>query len=349
MSFVDIHALRKSFGPVTALDGVDLTVERGSRTVVVGPSGCGKTTLLRLIAGFEVPDAGHIVIGGDTMAEGATAMPAHKRNIGIVAQDGCLFPHLTVAGNIVFGMTEEPSVKQSRAAELMEMVGLERSMLARRPDELSGGQQQRVALARALARKPRLMLLDEPFSALDTGLRAATRKAVGDVLKAEGIATLLVTHDQAEALTFADQLAVMRAGRLVQSGRPRDVYSRPADPATAAFLGEAIILPAGIRNGYADCALGRLPLSASGTPDGLVTIMLRPEQINVAEPDIGTREGAIRGRVVENSFRGSTGDVRIVLCDDENVLLNIEVPSLTDLSIGQEVDLGVTGTAHVFG
>ncbi|MGA1833350.1 ABC transporter ATP-binding protein [Rhizobium wenxiniae] len=345
MSFVDIQGLRKNFGPVVALDGIDLAVERGSRTVVVGPSGCGKTTLLRLIAGFEVADAGRIVIGGDTLADGASAMPAHKRNIGIVAQDGCLFPHLTVAGNIVFGMTEDQPVKQRRASELMEMVGLESSMLARRPDELSGGQQQRVALARALARKPRLMLLDEPFSALDTGLRAQTRKAIGDVLKEEGIATLLVTHDQAEALTFADQLAVMRGGRLVQSGRPRDVYSRPADPATAAFLGEAIILPAALHDGHAECVLGRLPLSAFGTSASRGTIMVRPEQIIVAGSD---SEEGIRGRVVETSFRGSTCEVRIVLHDDETVFLNLEISSSTDVFAGQEVNLSVSGMAHVF-
>ncbi len=349
MSFVDIQALRKSFGPVTALAGVDLTVERGSRTVVVGPSGCGKTTLLRLLAGFEAPDAGRIVIGGDVMAEGAAAMPAHKRNIGIVAQDGCLFPHLTVAGNIVFGMTEEPSLRQPRAEELMEMVGLERSMLTRRPDELSGGQQQRVALARALARKPRLMLLDEPFSALDTGLRAATRKAIGDVLKAEGIATLLVTHDQAEALTFADQLAVMRGGRLVQSGRPRDVYLRPADPATAAFLGEAIILSAELKDGHAHCILGRLPLTDAGSLARQGTIMVRPEQIRCVEPDAGAREGTIRGRVLETSFCGSTCELRIVLREDEAVVLALEVPSSADLIAGQQVDLRVSGTVHVFG
>ncbi|MBO0139789.1 ABC transporter ATP-binding protein [Agrobacterium sp. Ap1] len=348
MSFVEIQRLRKNFGPVVALDGIDLTVERGSRTVVVGPSGCGKTTLLRLIAGFEVADAGRIVIGGDTLADGVSAMPAHKRNIGIVAQDGCLFPHLTVAGNIVFGMTEEPSARQRRAAELMEMVGLERSMLVRRPDELSGGQQQRVALARALARKPRLMLLDEPFSALDTGLRAQTRKAIGNVLKEEGMATLLVTHDQAEALLFADQLAVMRGGILVQSGRPRDVYSRPIDPATAAFLGEAIVLPAEIADGYAHCVLGRLPLAASVAPARQVTIMLRPEQISVTEPGERACEREIRGRVVEAGFRGSTSDLRIVLRENENIVLNIEVPSSVDVIAGQEIALRVSGAAHVF-
>ncbi|AYD02240.1 ABC transporter ATP-binding protein [Neorhizobium sp. NCHU2750] len=354
MSFVDIRGLRKTFGPVTALDGIDLSVDRGSRMVVVGPSGCGKTTLLRLVAGFEAADAGAIVIGGETMVEGAAAVPAHKRNIGIVAQDGCLFPHLTVAGNIVFGMTDEMPVKERRAAELMEMVGLDRSMLARRPDELSGGQQQRVALARALARKPRLMLLDEPFSALDTGLRAATRKAVGDVLKAEGIATLLVTHDQAEALAFADQVAVMRGGRLAQVGSPREVYSRPADPQTARFLGEAIILPARLIGGQAECALGLLPADASdgaghGAVDGAGgarTIMLRPEQITLAEP--GARDGAIMVRIRDVRFRGSTCELQVVLHADENIAFAVEVPSRAAFAEGQDVALSVAGTAHVF-
>jgi iron(III) transport system ATP-binding protein len=343
MSFVEIRALRKQFGPVTALDGIDLDIAGGSRTVVVGPSGCGKTTLLRLIAGFEAADAGRITVDGEAVVDGAAAVPAHKRNIGIVAQDGCLFPHLSVAGNITFGMVEDAAVKQARAGELMEMVGLDRSMLTRRPDELSGGQQQRVALARALARKPRLMLLDEPFSALDTGLRAATRKAVGDVLRAEGIATLLVTHDQAEALAFADKVAVMRAGRLMQFGPPREVYGRPVDPATATFLGEAIILPARIGGGYADCALGRLPADAANGFAGQATIMLRPEQIGVREG-----EGCVRAKVTEASFRGSVCELRIVLCDDEAIALTIEVPSSRELSVGDEIGLQVSGRAHVF-
>jgi iron(III) transport system ATP-binding protein len=343
MSFVEIRALRKQFGPVTALDGIDLDIESGSRTVVVGPSGCGKTTLLRLIAGFEAADAGRIAIDGEVLVDGAAAVPAHKRNIGIVAQDGCLFPHLSVAGNITFGMTDEAAVKQARAAELMEMVGLERSMLARRPDALSGGQQQRVALARALARKPRLMLLDEPFSALDTGLRAATRKAVGEVLRAEGIATLLVTHDQAEALAFADKVAVMRAGKLMQFGPPREVYGRPVDPATAAFLGEAIILPARISESHADCVLGRLPADVAHGFLGEATIMLRPEQIGIAEG-----EGGVRARIAEVSFGGSVCELRIVLLNDPGMALTIEVPSLRNLSVGHEIGLRVSGSAHVF-
>jgi iron(III) transport system ATP-binding protein len=353
MSFLDIRGLRKSFGPVMALDGIDLAVDRGSRMVVVGPSGCGKTTLLRLIAGFDAADAGRIVIGGETIAEGPMVVAAHKRNIGIVAQDGCLFPHLTVAGNIVFGMTEDQSVKETRAAELMEMVGLDRSMLMRRPDELSGGQQQRVALARALARRPQLMLLDEPFSSLDTGLRAATRKAVGDVLRAEGIATLLVTHDQAEALAFADQVAVMRAGQLTQVGSPREVYSRPTDAATAMFLGDAIILPALVEKGHVDCALGRLPVDTADARDGARTIMLRPEQIGlvIGHSRCGDKEteGRILARVREVSFRGSTCELRVVLSTDENIAFTVEVPSFTEPSEGQDVALTVSGMAHVFG
>ncbi len=348
MSFVDVQALRKTFGTVTALDGIDLRVERGSRMVVVGPSGCGKTTLLRLIAGFDTPDAGRIAIGGDVMADGQAVVPAHRRNIGIVAQDGCLFPHLSVAGNIVFGMTEEQAVQRRRAQELMEMVGLDRSMLSRRPDELSGGQQQRVALARALARKPRLMLLDEPFSALDTGLRAATRKAVGDVLKDAGIATLLVTHDQGEALAFADHVAVMRAGRLIQVGTPREVYARPADPQTATFLGEAVILPATVDGGYADCVLGRLPVDEAGDVFGERTIMVRPEQIVCSRPvGEGTGEG-IAAVVKEVSFRGPTCEVGVILRNDETRAFTLEVPSAMQLAERQDVIVRVTGKAHAF-
>jgi iron(III) transport system ATP-binding protein len=344
MSFVELHALRKNFGSVRALDGIDLNIESGSRMVVVGPSGCGKTTLLRLVAGFETPDGGHIIIDGETVADGASIVPAYRRNIGVVAQDGCLFPHLSVVANIAFGMREDRAARGARAEVLMEMVGLDRSMSSRRPDELSGGQQQRVALARALARRPRLMLLDEPFSALDTGLRAATRQAVGDVLQAAGIATILVTHDQSEALAFADRLAIMRGGRLVQVGRPREVYSRPVDPETALFLGDAILLPALIGDGAAETPLGRLPVEIAGRPQGPATIMLRPEQISLCE----IPSGDVRAQVREINFRGPSCDVRIVLYGEGELGLRIEVPSISDLSVGQEVGLRVSGSAHVF-
>jgi iron(III) transport system ATP-binding protein len=202
-------------------------VPTGSRTVIVGPSGSGKTTLLRMIAGFEFPDSGSLTLNGQTLVDSTHAVPAHQRQIGYVPQDGALFPHMTVAANIGFGLASKGRERQERIAELMDSVALDANMADRWPHELSGGQQQRVALARALAQQPRLMLLDEPFSALDTGLRAAMRKLVARLLADAGVTTILVTHDQSEALSFADQLAVMRNGRLVQSGHPLDLYRYP--------------------------------------------------------------------------------------------------------------------------
>ena len=187
-----------------------------------------------MIAGFDMPDDGTIALGGELLADRGGALPAHRRGIGYVAQEGALFPHLPVAQNIAFGL-ERSLDRRARVAELMEIVELEDSMAKRRPHELSGGQQQRVALARALARQPRLMLLDEPVSALDAALRESTREMVGEVLSAAGVTTILVTHDQVEALSFADHLALMRDGKVVQAGPPQDLYLAPSDDAAARF------------------------------------------------------------------------------------------------------------------
>ncbi|WP_105400167.1 MULTISPECIES: ABC transporter ATP-binding protein [Neorhizobium] len=347
MTLLTLTSLRKQYGSVAALDGIDLSVTAGSRTAIVGPSGCGKTTLLRLVAGFDAPDEGRIVFDGQTLADGSSQVPAHKRGIGIVAQDGCLFPHLTIRQNIGFGLEAEASVKSARIAELMDMVGLDAAMLSRKPDQLSGGQQQRVALARALARKPRLMLLDEPFSALDTGLRAATRKAVTDVLTAAGITTLLVTHDQGEALAFADQVAVMRAGRFAQVGSPREVYSRPVDAATAAFLGEAIVMPADIADGQAKSPLGVLPVDDIAYR-GKAQIMLRPEQVTVSQAGGHNGGEGASGTIAEINFCGPTSDVRIRLGGDpQGFSFRLDIPSRETLFVGDRVTIGVAGAAHV--
>ncbi|CDN49264.1 ABC transporter ATP-binding protein [Neorhizobium galegae] len=348
MTLLTLTSLRKQYGSVAALDGIDLSVTAGSRTAIVGPSGCGKTTLLRLVAGFDAPDGGRIVFDGRTLADSSSQVPAHKRGIGIVAQDGCLFPHLTIRQNIGFGLEAEASVKNARIAELMDMVGLDPAMLARKPDQLSGGQQQRVALARALARKPRLMLLDEPFSALDTGLRAATRKAVTDVLTAAGITTLLVTHDQGEALAFADQVAVMRAGRFAQVGSPREVYSRPVDAATAAFLGEAIVLPADIADGQAKSPLGVLPVDDVAYR-GKGEIMLRPEQVTVMQDNGSDSSKGASGTITDINFCGPTSDVRIRLgSDPQGFSFRLDIPSREALAAGDRVTIGVAGAAHLF-
>ncbi|NKX52183.1 ABC transporter ATP-binding protein, partial [Arthrobacter deserti] len=279
-------------------------------TAIVGPSGSGKTTLLRLIAGFEAPDSGTIALADETVAGGARLVPAHRRNVGYVAQDGALFPHLSVGRNIAFGLDKKKyrsrAAAEARVAGLLQMVSLEPAYARRRPDELSGGQQQRVALARALAREPELMLLDEPFSALDAGLRVATRKAVARTLADAGVTAILVTHDQGEALSFADQVAVMRRGELAQVGNPFVVYTRPADRETAEFLGDAVILEADLQGSLATCALGGTPVRRP-TCQGRVHLMLRPEQIRIV-PD-----SQIRGTVLETDFFGPEVTVRLRL------------------------------------
>ena len=310
-SHLQITDVTKNFGSQAVLRGVNLSVAKGGTTAIVGPSGSGKTTLLRLIAGFEHPDTGTISLNGTTVAGDGAWLPAHKRQIGYVAQDGALFPHLNVGQNIAFGLNPTRldggrRAVNARVAELLEMVSLDPSMAKRRPHQLSGGQQQRVALARALAREPELMLLDEPFSALDAGLRVATRRAVAKVLAEAGVTTILVTHDQAEALSFADQVAVMRGGKLAQIGNPFVVYTRPADRATAEFLGDAVILDAWLEGTLATCSLGAIPVRRPPA-QGRVQLMLRPEQIRIAE------DGPIRGVVVDTDYFGPETTVRLKL------------------------------------
>jgi iron(III) transport system ATP-binding protein len=310
-SHLDIQSVTKNFGSQAVLKGVNLSVAKGGTTAIVGPSGSGKTTLLRLIAGFEHPVTGSIALNGTKVAGDGVWLPAHKRQVGYVAQDGALFPHLTVGQNIAFGLDTSrlPGGRRAvsaRVKELLDMVSLDPAMAKRRPHQLSGGQQQRVALARALAREPELMLLDEPFSALDAGLRVATRRAVAKVLNEAGVTTILVTHDQAEALSFADQVAVMRGGKLAQIGNPFVVYTRPADRATAEFLGDAVILDAWMEGSLATCSLGGIPVRRPPS-QGRVQLMLRPEQIRIAE------DGPIRGVVVDTDYFGPETTVRLKL------------------------------------
>ena len=340
---LDIDGVRKSYGAVTVLDGIRLSVAAGSRTAIVGPSGSGKTTLLRIIAGFEVPDAGTVTVGGTCLANGPDAVPAHQRGIGFVPQDGALFPHLTIADNVGFGLPRSLAGRTQRIRELMQLVSLDEALLRRRPHELSGGQQQRVALARAMAQQPRLMLLDEPFSALDTGLRAATRKAVAALLAQTGITAILVTHDQAEALSFADQVAVMRAGTLVQVGSPQTLYHHPRDADTARFLGDCIVLDAELRQGQARCALGTIPV-ADTQREGSAQIMLRPEQL-----ELGPQDGAgVRAEVVDTDFGGACCTVRVQLAERNVAPMEVRSPSLALPAVGSMVSVQVRGEAHVF-
>jgi iron(III) transport system ATP-binding protein len=339
MSVLSIRGLGKRFGATIALADLDLDVDAGSRTAVVGPSGSGKTTLLRLIAGFEVPDTGEIALDGQPIATATAGVPAHRRNIGLVMQEGALFPHLTVAENIRFGIRDRAD-SEAEALKLMDMVELDRGMATRQPHQLSGGQQQRVALARAMARHPRLMLLDEPFSALDTGLRDQLRKATADILKAAGIATVLVTHDREEAMGFADQLVVLRDGRLAQAGRPRDLYLSPADETVATFLGPAILLDAEVSGGRAHTQLGIIPITGA---DGATRVLVRPEQLHLRA---ATEDSP--WRLTAASHVGAVAHVTIER-SDTLLTLTFETTATVLPPEGTPIAIAVTGPAHRLG
>ena len=366
---IELSGVNKSFGSTRILEDIALSVPEGSRTVVVGSSGSGKTTLLRLISGFELPDSGTISVLGRTVAAPGAAVAAHRRGIGFVAQDGALFPHLTVGQNIAFGLGPalRGGTRKQRAravSELLEMVSLRPDFAARRPDELSGGQQQRVALARALARQPRVMLLDEPFSSLDAGLRAATRDIVAETLERAGITTVLVTHDQAEAMSFAHQLAVLRDGNLCQVGPPREVYWRPVDLFTARFLGDAVVLPATISDGFAACALGTVAVAPTSLR-GDACIMLRPEQIMVEHCESGGADAAASctGQVEAVDFYGPEVQLAVRLfcvgapasgfpqspgTQSPGTLVHVRQHGTMGTVVGSRVSLTARGTATAF-
>jgi iron(III) transport system ATP-binding protein len=265
------------------LRGVNLNVPAGSLSAVLGLSGCGKTTLLRAIAGFERVQRGRIALGTRTLDDARSYVAPERRGIGYVPQEGALFPNLSVRANVAFGLSRAER-RTTVVQELLELVGL--AALAKRfPHQLSGGEQQRVALARALARRPEVLLLDEPFSSLDASLRAAVREEVSALLRSRGATTVLVTHDQEEALSLADSVAVMRDGVIVQQGTPAELYGTPTDARLASFLGAANLLEATFDGGWAHTVLGRLRLQpnhnlAPGLKHGLVVV--RPEQLRVS-------------------------------------------------------------------
>ncbi|BDX33135.1 Fe(3+) ions import ATP-binding protein FbpC [Mycobacterium antarcticum] len=341
---LEVAGLAKSFGGHTVLHGVDLTIPEGTVTAVVGASGCGKTTLLRLVAGFETPDAGTISVAGRIVAGPKGCVPAHRRDIGYVAQDGALFPHLTVGQNIAYGLTGSARRSRTRVAELLETVSLDPSLARRRPHELSGGQQQRVALARALAREPALMLLDEPFSALDTGLRASTRQAVAQLLAEAHVTTLLVTHDQEEALSIADQVAVMCEGRFAGVGTPQQVYLAPRDEFTARFLGDCVLLPGTVSGDVADCVLGQLPVR-DRVDDGPATLMLRPEQLTATPVSDGDEHGKGLGTVLSSEFRGH--DVVLLVDPGAGEPIIVRQHSLDPPAVHAKVRVDVIGPVVV--
>ncbi len=353
-----LSAVDKSFGSTQVLRGVDLEVPVGSLTAVLGPSGCGKTTLLRLVAGFADPDAGTISIGGRTVVSagsdvsprrrgvdsvpgrhrGVDSVPARRRGVGYVPQEGALFPHLSVADNIMFGLPKADR-RGPRLVTLLDLVGLPAVAAERYPHELSGGQQQRAALARALAPQPAVVLLDEPFSALDAGLREETGRAVAGVLRASGATAVLVTHDQGQALSLADRVAVLRDGVLVQVDHPDVLYRRPADPGVAAFVGGAVLLPARVSGLVATCVLGDVAL-VEAAPEGESLLLVRPEQLVL---------GAVGApaQVLEVSYFGHDASVRLRLRPDGPEVL-ARVSGLTLPRVGDQVHVCVRGPAPVF-
>jgi iron(III) transport system ATP-binding protein len=305
MTNLTVTGVSKSFGRQAVLHDVDLEVADGSLTAILGPSGSGKTTLLRIIAGFERADRGSVRIGGVIVEDGEHYVPPERRRIGYVPQEGALFPHLTVIANVGFGLPR----RERRGAEvrrLVHMVGLT-GLENRYPHQLSGGQQQRVALARALTVDPRLVLLDEPFASLDASLRASVRADVVHILRDAGTTTVLVTHDQDEAFSMADRLAIIRAGRITPTAAPQDFYAHPLDPDMASFVGEANLLTGTIEGDHATTVLGPLPMrlggadearEASSTP---AIVLVRPEQVDVCtEADAP----GLAGRVVRSDYHG---------------------------------------------
>ncbi len=297
-----IAGLRRSYGATRAVDGVDLEVRNGEMLTLLGPSGCGKTTLLRLVAGLEQPDDGTIEIAGRRVAGPGGSVPPERRHVGMVFQDHALFPHLSVADNVAYGIRRDPD-RPVRVAELLDLVSL-RDAGSRMPHELSGGMQQRVAIARALAPRPDVILLDEPFSNLDAALRTQLRGDLREILRAAGATAVLVTHDQDEALTLGDRMGVMVGGRIEQVDVPEIIYSEPASPFVATFVGTANLVPATCAGGVGLTRLGHVRLLGRPPMSGRALVVIRPEHLELAEAPDGPA-AADSWRIVARRFAGT--------------------------------------------
>jgi iron(III) transport system ATP-binding protein len=339
---LELIGVTHRFGDTVVLDDVSFQVESGTITAVLGPSGVGKTTLLRIICGFETPQRGRVVINGREVArDGNSLVAAENRGVGLVPQEGALFPHLSVANNVAFGLKQRRSVaSRERTNHLLNLVGLAHCA-DRRPEELSGGMQQRVALARALAPNPAIVLLDEPFASLDAALRMTVRSEIVDVLRTSKATALWVTHDQQEALSCADHVAVMLNRRVVQRGTPVELYRSPATRDVAEFVGEAVHLRGRAHGTTVSCAMGNLQLARPA--DGDVTVIVRPEQF---ELDDAPTTASPRGRVIASRFYGHDGEIDVRLPNEEVVIARLHARLLPP--VGSDVALRVTGQALAF-
>ena len=332
---VRLEGLRRHYGHVVALDGLDLTIKPGELVVLLGPSGCGKTTTLRLLAGLEDADQGAITVAGREI----THVPANHRDMGMVFQAYSLFPHMTVQENVAFGLKlrrVHKAERSRRALAMLDLVGLT-EQAGRYAHQISGGQQQRVALARALAIQPQVLLLDEPLSALDAKVRAQLRDEIRRIQLEVGITTLFVTHDQEEALAIADRVGVMKEGRIEQLGPPTEIYSRPGTAFVAEFVGLTNRL-AGTVSGSTVTVRGRdLPLVDKSTPPGPVTALVRPEAVTLASRD-AEGSGPLVGTVIAVTFLGATSRVTVDL-GDTTILAQLPTSDATALSAGSRVSL----------
>ena len=341
-----VRGLEKHYGDVEVLRGIDLDAERGEFLALLGPSGCGKTTTLRVIAGFERPHAGSIEIGGDCVydaAAGGRWVPPEGRRVGMVFQDYALFPHLSVARNVAFGLPRNAANRDGRVAAALATVGLA-GLGERTPDQLSGGQQQRVALARALAPEPEVILLDEPFSNLDAELRASVREDVRQILREARMTAVLVTHDQEEALSIADRVAVMLEGKIVQVGSPEELYHRPASRTIADFVGDVQFLPGLASGRRAKTVLGDIPLH--GAFEGQVDVMLRPEMLRLSPVGAPDHHEGTPATIVSRAFFGH--DQLLTLQLDSGQTLKARLGAYGGFRPGDRVLVSVRGGALAY-
>lgn len=336
---VRLDEVSKAFDDVVALDDVSLELEAGTMLALLGPSGCGKTTVLRLVSGFEQPDAGNVEVSGRRVASATSMVPPERRRVGLVFQDLALFPHLSVRDNVAYGIRRDRD-HAGRTDELLELVGLAGDG-PRMPHQLSGGMQQRVALARALAPRPDVLLLDEPFSSLDQAMRTQLRVEVRQILREARQSAIFVTHDQGEALTMADKVAVMKRGRVLQVAPPEVIYAEPATPYVATFVGVANLVPAEVSDGVADTPFGRVPLiGGEGRPDdGHALCLLRPEHFTILEaPDGPASSGG--WDVIDRRFSGS--EILLELRASDGQRLWVEAGSrVRHLGLGDRVGVSL--------
>ena len=331
--------LSKRFGSAAVVTGLDLSAHQGELVALLGPSGCGKTTTLRLIAGFEELDAGEIEVGGQVVASGTRSIPPERRRVGMVFQDYALFPHLSVGRNVAFGLPRRGD-RRDRVQASLGLVGLA-GYEHRMPYELSGGQQQRVALARALAPEPEIVLLDEPFSNLDTGLRSRVRAEVRQILRDAGATAILVTHDQEEALSLSDRIAVMSERTVVQQATPEELYHRPVSPEVAEFVGDAQFLPGEAAGRRVSTPLGNLPVT--GNVEGPVSVMLRPEMLRLVPEQEG--EGT-NGSVLTREFYGHDQVMHVRL--EDGTVVRARLGSYGGIRPGDNVRVAVRGSVLTF-